>query len=330
MIETRLTRLLGIAHPIVCGAMHLATSPELVAAVAEAGALGLLNTTGYRTCDELQDGVRRTKSLTGRPFGVNINLFPGDRPATVEEFIGVLHAERVPVIETSGRSPKDYVELIKAEGAVFMHKVARVRDGVAAARMGADVVTMVGYESGGHPGEDDVSLLVQVQALLSAVDVPVVAADGVVGGRGLAAMLALGAEGVCMGTRFLATKECPVHENVKRWIVDALPTDTVIVERSLRNSMRVARTATALEVVRMDATPDVLAGLRGELEGDQMREAMFDGRIAETGLVCSGQSAGLVADVPSVRELVERTVAEAETCMARLGSLVRGAPEATL
>ena len=323
MIETRLTKFLRIRHPIVCGTMHLVTGPEMVAAVANAGALGILYTSGYQTGAELQEGLRRVKTLTDQPFAANINLFPSTGPASIEEFIDTMHAEEVSVIETSGRNPADYVSRIKDGGAIFLHKVARVRDGVKAAGLGADAVEIVGYESGGHPGEEDISVIIQTRALVQAIDVPVVVAGGVADGRGLAAMLALGAEGVCMGTRFMATRECPVHENVKRWILDATPADTVIVERSLNNSMRVARSAAAREVLEMEARHADLSDLLAALDGSLTREALFEGRLGAKGLVCAGQSAGLVTDITSVHELVERTVAEAEACCARLLAMSR-------
>jgi nitronate monooxygenase len=295
----------------------------MVAAVANAGALGILYTTGYQTTKQLRDGLREVKSLTDQAFAVNINLFPTTRPVDIEAFIDEIHDEGVRIVETSGRNPKDYVSRIKEGGTVFIHKVARVRDGVKAAGLGADAVEIVGFESGGHPGEEDVSLMIQTQLLVRAIDVPVIPAGGVVDGRGLAAMLALGAEGVCMGTRFLATKECPVHENLKHWILEALPSDTVIVQRSLDNSMRVAKTAAALEVLELEARHAEPAELLAVLGGSLTAEMLCEGRLATAGLVCAGQTAGLITDIPSVQELVERTVAEAEACCAHLHSLSR-------
>ena len=305
--------------------MHLATGPEMVAAVANAGGLGILYTTGYETSGELRDGLRKVKSLTDRPFGANINLFPGTRPTDVDRFIETLHAEGVRVIETSGRSPKNHVARIKDAGSIFMHKVARVRDGVTAARLGADAIEIVGYESGGHPGEDDISLMIQTQLLVREVEVPVVPAGGVVDGHGLLVMLALGAEGVCMGTRFMAAKECLIHDNVKDWILKALAGDTVIVERSLGNSMRVARTSEALRLLDLEKDGASLEELLSIAGGAQGRKALMAGELATTGLVCVGETAGLINDVPTVRELIERTIEEAEALLGRLCSLVRQA-----
>jgi nitronate monooxygenase len=323
MIETRLTKLLGVRHPIVCGTMHLVTGPEMVAAVANAGALGVLYTSGHQTSAELRDDLRRVKALTDEPFAANVNLFPTTRPASIEEFIEIMHAEGVAVIETSGRNPREYAGRIKNGGAVFMHKVARVRDGVKAAGLGADVVEIVGYESGGHPGEEDITLLIQTQSLVRAVDVPVVPAGGVVDGRGLLAMLALGAEGVCMGTRFMATKESPVHENVKQWLLHAGEADTVLVERSLGNSMRVAKTTEALQVLRMEQEGADIDRLLTVIDGSLAREALIGGRLATAGVVSVGQSAALIGEIPSVQELIDRIIAEAEAAYRKLGTALR-------
>ena len=204
-----------------------------------------------------------------------------------------------------------------------MHKVARVRDGVKAAGLGADVVEIVGYESGGHPGEEDITLLIQTQSLVRAVDVPVVPAGGVVDGRGLLAMLALGAEGVCMGTRFMATKESPVHENVKQWLLHAGEADTVLVERSLGNSMRVAKTTEALQVLRMEQEGADIDRLLTVIDGSLAREALIGGRLATAGVVSVGQSAALIGEIPSVQELIDRIIAEAEAAYRKLGTALR-------
>jgi nitronate monooxygenase len=303
--------------------MHLVTGPEMVAAVANAGALGVLYTSGHQTSAELRDDLRRVKALTDEPFAANVNLFPTTRPASIEEFIEIMHAEGVAVIETSGRNPREYAGRIKNGGAVFMHKVARVRDGVKAAGLGADVVEIVGYESGGHPGEEDITLLIQTQSLVRAVDVPVVPAGGVVDGRGLLAMLALGAEGVCMGTRFMATKESPVHENVKQWLLHAGEADTVLVERSLGNSMRVAKTTEALQVLRMEQEGADIDRLLTVIDGSLAREALIGGRLATAGVVSVGQSAALIGEIPSVQELIDRIIAEAEAAYRKLGTALR-------
>ncbi len=328
MIETRLTRLTGVRHPIVCGTMHLTTGPALVAAVAEAGALGLLSTTGYRTVEQLREAVRQVKGLTDRPFGANINLFPGTKPVDIDGFIDVLLDEGVRVIETSGRSPAEFAARIKDGGAVFMHKVARVRDGVKVAGLGADAITIVGYESGGHPGEEDVSLLVQIQALAHAVDVPVIPAGGIADGRGLVAMLALGADGVCMGTRFLATKESPLHGEVKRWIVEAHETDTMLVERTLKNSMRVAKTEVTLRAQELERNGASAEELLALVDGASMQKAMLEGCLATTGAVTLGQTVGLIHDIPTVREVVDRTIAEAEAAAEELRTVVKTDPPA--
>ena len=319
MFETRITKLFGIEYPIVGGCMQALSRAEFVAAISNAGALGVLASAMFSDREVFRAEIRKVKDLTDKPFAVNLSLFPAKRPLAVEEYIDVALEEGVPVLETSGRSPKPYVDRIRQGRAKFMHKCARVRDAVSVARLGADAVSIVGFECGGHPGMDDVTTLILVPLVVDAVAIPVIAGGGFVDGRGLVAALALGAEGVLMGTRFMATKECPAHENVKEWLLAASESDTVIVQRSIQSNARVIRNAAARRVLELEARGASLAELLAVVGGEHGRRVALDGEI-DAGTLACGEAVGLIRDVPTVAELVERIIAQAEQVRARIAA----------
>lgn len=227
MFETNLTKLLGIKYPIIGGAMMHVSKPEFVAAISNAGALGMMASAMYETQDEFRQAVRRVRDLTDKPFGVNLSLFPAMRPIDNGLYVDVILQEHVPIVETSGhRPPEDLLARLKAGGVRTMHKCVSVRHALSARKAGVDAVTVFGTEGGGHIGEVGLTTMVLVPAAVDALDIPVIAAGGIVDGRGLVAALALGAEGVTVGTRLLVTAECPIHDNLKRALASATELDT--------------------------------------------------------------------------------------------------------
>jgi len=329
MFATRVTKLLGIEYPVICGCMQWVTRSEMVAAVAEAGGLGIIPAAAFETIEEIKEEIRKTRSLTDKPFAVNITLIPMGRPFSHEEMLRAALDEGVRIIETAGRSPEEYMPLIKGAGAIHMHKCARVRDAVKAEKLGADMVTIVGFECGGHPGRQDVSTmvkvaraveLVKIPVAVDAVKVPVVAAGGIADGRGLVAALSLGAEAVVMGTRFFATKECPVHENFKKAMVEADETATALALQSLEPA-RALRNELLEKVMEMEAKGAGLADLYPLISGLRGREAYRSGAVGDA-LVPCGQGVGLIHDVPTVAELMSRIVSEARSAAGRVASII--------
>lgn len=297
--------------------MQWVARAELVAAVSEAGGLGVLSALTFSDPEALREEIRRVKALTDKPFGVNLTLLPTLIPRPLEEYIEVALSEGVTVFETAGRNPEPYLPLLKSKGAVVMHKCPSLRFAKAAERAGCDMVVVNGFEGAGHPGEEDVTSLILVQLVSRWLKVPVIAAGGFVDGRGLVAALALGAEGVMMGTRFLATKEAPVHPQVKQRLLQAKETDTVLVQRSIRSTLRVLRNKASERVLELEKQGVGLEELIPYIKGERSKEVLEKGLIEE-GMVVCGQAVGLIEDLPSVKELIERTILEAKETIERL------------
>ena len=312
MFETRITELLGIEYPIIQGGMIWLSMAELAAAVSNAGGLGIITSASLPTKEELRDELRKAKSLTDKPFGVNINLGPTVRPASTEEFIDVVIDEGIRIVETSGRSPEPYMKQLKEGGVKVVHKApGGVRFAQTAEEMGCDAVSIMGYECGGHPGLDDISSLVLVRATVNAVKIPVIAAGGFADAHGFVAALALGADGVLMGTRFMMTKECPAHPRFKEWMIKANETDTMVTQRSIRAPARNLRSELALKVLEMENQGATLEELLTITRGENQRRAYIEGDI-EGGLVECGQVVGLIDDIPSVKEVIDGIIQGAE------------------
>jgi len=321
MLETRITKLFGIKYPIICGGMFWVGRAELIAALANAGGLGFLTAATYPTIDELKDDIHKARDLTDQPIGLNINLFASVRAQPIEKWVEVTIEEKIPVVETSGSSPAAVVEALHAGGVKIMHKVPGVRYARSAERLGVDAVCVVGHEAGGHPGMDEVGTLVMVPAAADAVKIPLVAGGGFADGRGLMAALALGADAVLMGTRFMATKECRGHSAFKEWMVHAAETDTVYCMKSINNPSRLAKNAPVEKVIEMEKRGATLEEMLPVI----MRQGpdVVDTGLMDDGLVSMGQSVGLVRDVPTVKELVDRIMEEALAAKERLDKLVR-------
>jgi len=313
MLKTRFTEMFGVRHPVVQGGMQHVGKAELVAAVADAGALGFLTALTQPTPEALAREIARTRAMTDGPFGVNLTILPTIKPVPYDEYVAAAIESGISIVETAGHNPERFMPRLKAAGVKVIHKCTSVRHAVKAQAIGCDAVSVDGFECAGHPGEDDVPGLVLIPCAADRVTIPIVASGGFGDGRGLAAALALGADAINMGTRFLATVEAPVHENLKRKLVEGDERHTALIFRSLRNTARVYRNKVAEEVVAIEARPGAtdFAELAPLVSGERGRKVIADGDM-EYGVWSAGQVMGLIRDVPTVRELVERIVAEAE------------------
>ena len=320
MFKTRVTELLGIKHPIIQGAMLWLGRAELAAAVSNAGGLGIITSGIFETAEEVRQEIKKAKSLTDKPFAVNISLLPTRRSINWEEYIYVALDEGVNIIETSGRSPEPYVEWIKQAKVTHMHKVARLRDAKTAERLGAHMVTIVGFEGGGHPGMEDVTSLIRVPRTVDSLKIPVIAAGGFGDGRGLVAALALGAEAITMGTRFMLCKECPMHPKIKEMLLNTKETDTMLIQRSINNASRVVRNDFAQKVLAMEEKGATIDELYPLLRGTRTRETFISGDITDSVFWC-GQVVGLANEILSAKEIIDRTISEAELVMQRLNRM---------
>jgi nitronate monooxygenase len=296
---------------------------ELVAAVSNAGGLGILTSADYDTEEKLRDELRRTKNLTDKPFGVNINMSPSTRLVNTEEYIDTVIEEGVRIVETSGRSPEPYMKQFKQGNVIVIHKApGGVRFAETAEQVGCDAVSIIGAECGGHPGPDDTSSLVLVRATAEAVKIPVLAGGGFADAEGFVAALALGADGVLMGTRFMATKECPAHPRFKEWLVSAKETDTLVTQRSIRAPARSLKNTPALKVLEMEQRGASLEELLTVTSGQNANRLYSEGDL-EAGMADCGQVVGIIHDIPTVKEVIDGIIEGArEIIEKRLSALI--------
>jgi NAD(P)H-dependent flavin oxidoreductase YrpB (nitropropane dioxygenase family) len=326
MFHTRVTEMFGVEHPIVQGGLQWVATAELVSAVANAGAMGFVTALSFDSPELLRQEIRKCRDLTDKPFGVNITLLPTMRLPDYAGMVRVCVEEAVPFVETAGRNPEEFMPQLKEAGIKVVHKCTSVRHALKAQAIGCDAVSIDGFECAGHPGEDDVTSLVLIPVTVEAVDVPVIASGGFGDGRGLVAALALGAEAVNMGTRFVATREAPVHDNVKRALVDRDERSTRLALRSLRNTIRVLHNEAVDRILEIEGRPGPtdFAELAPLLSGTSAREEVWDKGNVDGGIFTAGQVMGLIHDVPTVDELVRRIVAQAEAIVRdRLPALLR-------
>jgi len=301
--------------------MQAITRAELVAAVANAGCFSCIPAATFGTPEELKDEIEKTKDLTDKPFGVNVSLFPGMAPVPHEILVDTVLESGVKILETAGRSPEPYRDRIKGSGVVHIHKCARVRDAAKVDRLGVDIASIVGTECGGHPSMEWVASLVLVPQAVDAVKIPLIAGGGFSDGRSLVAALALGADGVNMGTRFMGTKEAPVHDVFKQKMVESSETSTMLVMESIRNVSRVIRNPWAEKVLEMEKEGASLEDLMPYIGGQVTRKGWEEGNLDE-GLYSMGQCVGRIRDIPSVAELVKRIIDEAKEVKGRLDQII--------
>ena len=312
MFETRITKLFGIKYPIIQGGMVYLSQARLVAAVSNAGGLGILTSANINTKEAFRDELKKVKSLTDKPFGVNINLAPAQRPVDNATYIDILIDEGICIVETSGRSPEALMKQFKQGGVIVVHKApGGVRFAQTAEQIGCDAVSVIGMECGGHPGLNDTSTLVLVRAAVEKIKIPIIAGGGFADAAGFVAALALGAEGVLMGTRFMATKECPAHPKFKEWLVKASETDVIVTQRSIRAPSRNLRNGPAEKVLEMESKGASLEELLKYTSGQNSLKVYFEGDL-EAGLAECGQVVGLIHDVPTVKEVIDSIINGAE------------------
>lgn len=325
-MKTRITEMFDIRYPIIQGGMQWVGTAEMASAVSNAGGLGILTALTQPTPDALSAEIDRCRTMTTRPFGVNLTILPTVKPPPYDAYLDVVIAKGIPVVETAGSSPKEFTARLKAAGIRVIHKCTSIRHALSAERNGVDVVSIDGFECAGHPGEDDVGGLVLIPLAAQALSIPVIASGGIADGRGLAAALALGAEGVNMGTRFCATVEAPIHEDIKCALVYADERETNLIFRTLHNTGRVLRNQVSDEVVSIERRPGgcEFKDIQPLVSGQRGRAALQSGNV-NAGLVWAGQTVGLVKDIPTCGELLERMVADCRAALAGASGRANGA-----
>ncbi len=310
-IKTRITEMFGIEHPIVMGGMQGVGRAELVAAVGNAGAIGFLTALTQPSPEALYDEIQKTRELSDKPFGVNITVLPTLNPVPYEEYVAAAVEGKVKFVETAGRSPEPFMPAFKEAGIKVIHKCTSVRHSVKAEKVGCDAVSIDGFECAGHPGEDDIPGLILVPATADKVSIPLIASGGYGDSRGLVAALSLGAEAINMGTRFLATQEAGVHENMKTKLVESGERDTTLIFRTMKNTARVFKNDIAEEVVKIEADGGTIKDVAHLVSGDRGRKAMAAGDL-NGGIWTAGMITALIHDIPTVAELVTRISSEAQ------------------
>ena len=312
-MRTRITELLGIEYPIIQGGMHYVGFAELAAAVSNAGGLGTITGLTQKSADDLRNEIRKCKSMTDKPFAVNLTFLPSLATPDYPGYVRAIVEEGVKVVETAGRNPQQVMPALKEAGVKVIHKCTSVRHSLKAQSIGCDAVSVDGFECGGHPGEDDVPNFILLPRAADELEIPIVASGGMADGRSLVAALSLGADGINMGTRFMATQEAPCHQNVKEALLEATELDTRLVMRPLRNTERVLNNSAAQKLlekevnlgdsIKIDDVLDQVAGVYPKV--------MLDGEM-EAGVWSCGMVVGLINDIPSCKELIERTMSEAK------------------
>ena len=311
-IRTRFTDLCGIEHPIVQGGMMWVGRAELAAAVSNAGGLGILTALTQPTPDDLRREIERCRTMTDKPFGVNLTILPSVNPPPYAEYRKAIIDSGVKIVETAGHKPQEHVDDFKAHGVIVVHKCTAVRHALSAQRMGVDAISIDGFECAGHPGEDDIPGLILIPTAADKLTIPMIASGGFGDGRGLAAALALGADGINMGTRFCATVEAPIHDNVKQFLVDNDERGTNLIFRKFHNTGRVAKNSVSDQVVAISSREGAMfQDIQPLVSGAKGRIALETGDL-DAGLVWAGQIQGLIHDIPTCDALIARIVAEAQ------------------
>lgn len=326
VLTTRFTQEFGVAHPIVQGGMQWVGRAELVSAVAEAGGLGFITALTQPTPEALATEIQRCRELTDKPFGVNFTILPTINPPPYAEYRQAIVESGVKIVETAGSNPAEHMPDFKQAGIKIIHKAVAVRHALKAEELGVDAVSIDGFECAGHPGEDDISGLILIPAAADRLKIPIIASGGFADGRGLVAAVALGADAVNMGTRFLCTRESQIHQNVKNQIVANDERATDLIFRTLRNTARVAKNAVSAQVIEIERGGGAFEDIRGLVSGIRGRELYETGEM-DHGIWWAGMVQGLIHDVPSVAELIGRIIGEAAQLIeGRLRSMWRAEP----
>jgi len=319
-MKTKVTEMLGIQYPIIQGGMQWVGYAELASAVSNAGGLGVLTALTQPTPEDLRKEIARCREMTDKPFAVNLTLLPKIKPPPYAEYLQVIFDSGIKIVETAGNNPRDFVPKFKQHGITVVHKCTSVRHALSAEKHGVDVISIDGFECAGHPGEDDVPNLILIPAAVRACRIPVLASGGIADGYQMAACLALGAQGINMGTRFMCTREAPIHDNIKQALVKAGERDTNLILRTMRNTSRVLKNKVSDEVVAMEKKGAAFEDIKHLVAGVKGRHAMTNGEV-DTGIVSAGMVVGLINDVPSCKELIDRIVRECREALAAAGKM---------
>jgi len=321
MFQTRITEMFGIQYPIVVGTMmHLARA-EMVAAASNAGALGVLASAIFETKEEFRQEIKKLKDMTDKPFAVNLNLFPAIRPIDNREYLEVIFAEGVKIVETSGhKAPDEFASDLRKHGIILVHKCVGVRYALKAQSIGADAVTVVGYENGGATGTLDITTLCLVPRVVDSLKVPVIGGGGVADGRGFLAILSLGAQGVIIGTCTLVAEECPVHPKLKEALINASELDTMVIMRSIQNSHRAWINPASKKVMDLEKRGAGLAEILKVATGENVKKMYREGDL-DVGIISCGQAVGLVKRVKPMKDIIEGIVYQAEELRKKLAVL---------
>jgi NADH:quinone reductase (non-electrogenic) len=312
MIQTPITDMFGIERPIVQGGLMWIARAELASAVANAGGIGFMTALTFEEAEDLRAEIRKCHEKTDKPFGVNLTFLPSLRTVDYPAYIKVCIEEGIKFIETAGRNPEPYMDQLKSAGIKVVHKCTSVRHAIKAEKIGCDAVSIDGFEAAGHPGEDDVTSLILIPLTRDAIQIPIIASGGFANGYGLVGCLGLGADGMNMGTRFVATKEAPVHENVKQALVSHGERDTRLIMRTLRNTERVLHNPTVDKVLEIESRGNTkIEDIVPYVAGSVGKEMLEDGQM-EKGVLSAGQSMGFIEDIPTCQELLDRIMAQAE------------------
>ena len=319
--KTKITEMLGIEHPIISGGMQWLSRAELVASVANAGAIGFMTAESFETPEDLRAEIKKIHTLTDKPFGVNLSMIPElGPPERTLQFCDIVCEEGVKVVETAGRSPEPLMPKLKDSGVKVIHKLTSVRHAVTAQRLGVDAVTLIGFGSGGHIGMDNVASFILLPKAVEALDIPVIAGGGICNGRGFLAALAMGAEAVLLGTAFMMTKECPIHDNIKARLVETKETDTALILTTIQNPLRCMKNKLADECLLVEEQGASFEEIIKTVAGGKGQVAYNTGDPDAAPIAC-GQIAGLIDNIKSVQELVDDIISEADALQERLNGL---------
>ena len=326
-MKTRITELFGIEHPIIQGGMHYVGYAELVAAVSNAGGLGIITGLTQPTPEDLEREIVRCREMTDKPFAVNLTILPTFKDVPYPEYVRVIVESGVKIVETAGRNPEPFLPAFQDAGIKVIHKCTSVRHALKAERIGCDAASVDGFECAGHPGEDDIPNMILLPRAAEELSIPFVSSGGMADGRSLVASLALGADGMNMGTRFIATQEAPVHDNVKQALVEADELQTQLIMRPLRNTERVLKNAATEKVLEIEQEKGAdldIEDIRSLVAGEGSRKVLHEGDM-DAGAWSCGMVAGLIHDIPTCKELIDRIMSEAdEIIRGRLAGLVAG------